>query len=1118
MMVTFVSQCEKKALNRTRRVLDTFANRIGDNTWQTVITQEGLKAVRKLLRKTASKSTAVSCHWIRSRHRSELLWVVGNKKCFNSEGYVPVNFTSINSEIEESFSVNIQVIALLASLAGFFHDIGKAMLLFQNKLDPEYNGKAYEPYRHEWVSLRLFQAFVNGRTDKEWLSNLKEIDCSTDDVVLANLDLLKDGVCENIKNPFDGYDPIAKVVAWLIISHHRLPQFPKLQDNPPLLTRIEHWLSHYFEPSWNSPQCLKSDWDKQATKDNWNFPHGTPFKSVLWQTEVSIVAEKTLKLERIFFGDWLTQRYTAHLSRLSLMLADHYYSSKKNTTKKWQDRNYHAYANTDFDNETGKKYRKQKLDEHNIAVGINASKIARKLHVLRKSLPAIEENKLYSQPVDKKYKDDFGWQDEAYKTACLVSEGSQKYGFFGINMASTGKGKTRANARIMYGLSNKGQCRFSVALGLRRLTLQTGDALRDNLKLTYSELAVLIGSQAVKDLHQLSTNEFEQSEKQKQGSESAESLLKDEIQLYHQLPDYDGEFAKWFEHDEKILKLVQSPVLVSTIDYLIPATDGIRGGRQIAPMLRLLSSDLVIDEPDDFGLEDLPALCRLVNWAGVLGSRVLLSTATLSPELALALFEAYQQGRKHYTEVNGEDGQLETIYCVWFDEYKKPVSHKIGSKKDFETNHLKFVNSRILHLEKELQPVRKAKITLIENDEKCKPCMAFARNVYLSFSELHQQNHVLHSSGKKVSIGLVRMANINPLVAVAKHLYAMKPSNDTRIYYCVYHSQYPLALRSKIEEKLDKALARHDESRWWNESGIEEIIKTDIDTENHIFVVLATSVAEVGRDHDYDWAVVEPSSMRSIIQLAGRVQRHRKIPPKSENIIILDKNFKALKGDSPAYFQPGYESKKRPYYSTQLSKLLDKEDIESISAIPRIKKIMPPLHITDNNPPAFKRFNELEHIAQHIRLFGNNNEQNSANLWWELEATWCGEIQRIQPFRKSQETEDYNLNYSYHKKMIWQKKKADDYPVKYESSQDIKMIVWDEDSIDSNNQVWFDLSIMDSIIILTDKLGISEDQAFKRFTQVSLTKVKEGEVPRWKFHEKLGVFKELIKDEYLDCK
>ena len=45
MMVLFVSQCEKKAHKRTRRVLDAFADRIGDNTWRTVITEEGLQAV-----------------------------------------------------------------------------------------------------------------------------------------------------------------------------------------------------------------------------------------------------------------------------------------------------------------------------------------------------------------------------------------------------------------------------------------------------------------------------------------------------------------------------------------------------------------------------------------------------------------------------------------------------------------------------------------------------------------------------------------------------------------------------------------------------------------------------------------------------------------------------------------------------------------------------------------------------------------------------------------------------------------------------------------------------------------------------------------------------------------
>ena len=122
MMVTFVSQCEHKALNRTRRVLDAFANRIGSRTWQTAITEDGLQAVKKLLRKTATKNTAVSRHWIRSHSRSELVWVVGSKDKFNKEGFVAVNFTQknvIKSHWEESCH-NAEVIAVLESIMEIF--------------------------------------------------------------------------------------------------------------------------------------------------------------------------------------------------------------------------------------------------------------------------------------------------------------------------------------------------------------------------------------------------------------------------------------------------------------------------------------------------------------------------------------------------------------------------------------------------------------------------------------------------------------------------------------------------------------------------------------------------------------------------------------------------------------------------------------------------------------------------------------------------------------------------------------------------------------------------------------------------------------------------------------
>jgi CRISPR-associated endonuclease/helicase Cas3 len=127
MNVLLIAQCNKRALTETRRILDQFAERRGDRTWQTAITQDGLDTLRKLLRKTARKNTAVACHWIRGLDHSELLWTVGDRGSFNDQGAVPTNTTQRNilREQDQNDWHSGELVQLLTDLAGLLHDLGK---------------------------------------------------------------------------------------------------------------------------------------------------------------------------------------------------------------------------------------------------------------------------------------------------------------------------------------------------------------------------------------------------------------------------------------------------------------------------------------------------------------------------------------------------------------------------------------------------------------------------------------------------------------------------------------------------------------------------------------------------------------------------------------------------------------------------------------------------------------------------------------------------------------------------------------------------------------------------------------------------------------------------------
>ena len=1097
MMVTFVSQCEKNALKKTRRVLDAFADRIGDNTWQTIITEDGLLTVKKMLRKTASKNTAVSCHWIRSRSRSHFLWVVGNKRKFDSEGRVPVNITRkkmLLGEQESSWKSGV-IISLAAGIAGLFHDFGKSNDLFQNKLKPDKNTKTFEPYRHEWISLRLFQAFVGNQTttDEEWLIRLENTTSKSEHEVFSIL--IQDSPSQSVyENPFASLPKFAQLVAWLVVSHHKLPMYPKHGNAKPDLRYIEKWQDKFFNAAWNSWNCM-DEWDEKSLQLNWTFTHKTPLSSQTWRDKAKELAKRALNYPFLLQNDWLENTFTQHLARLSLMLADHYYSAQEKKGK-WQDLSYQCYANTN------KHGLNQKLDEHNIGVALNAYWLSRKLPKLKSDLPSLGYDRKFLKHTSVAR---FKWQNKAFDLAKSLAEETQTFGFFGINMASTGLGKTLGNARIMYGLSlPNAECRFSVALGLRTLTLQTGNALAERLKLDETEMAVLVGSQAVKHLYQLNNEEISQREKQNtlSGSESLDDLFDEETHVEYKGMLNDGVLSKWLEKSPKLEKLLNAPVLVSTVDYLIPASEGVRGGKQIAPMLRLLTSDLVLDEPDDFGLEDMPALCRLVNWAGMLGSRVLLSTATMPPALAYALFSAYQTGRKMYSQVHGSKGQTNSVCCAWFDEFGSPLSALIGTSAEFGKTHAHFIDRRIKNLTEDKQILRKAALVELPISSAGDAVCIMTKYIHKYFTLLHDAHHQENSQGQRVSVGLLRMANISPLIAVAKALFSMESPPDYRIHLCIYHGQFPLAMRSHIEQRLDKTLVRDDTELIWKQPEIEHAFRTRLE-KNHLFIVLATSVAEVGRDHDYDWAIAEPSSMRSIIQLAGRIQRHRKWQPDSENFLILSKNMKALKGIDPAYCRPGFETVKRHFEQHDLKAMLPKEKYQNISAIPRITGLggKP----DTNAKGGFKNFIQLEHWALMQRLLGKGKENNHASLWWEKQPYWCAELQKIQPFRKSlpsetfclyAETDDDECN--------WCRKDETQYPAAYPRTQ---KIITADFQMASGKQPWFNLDAETIFDDLAQRLDTGRCYVSRVFGELGLRHDKNNP-PDWLYNPILGVYED----------
>jgi len=954
MNVLLVSQCNKRALTETRRILDQFAERRGDCVWQTPITQAGLETLRKLLRKTARKNTAVACHWIRGVDRSELLWIVGDARRFNTEGAVPTNSTArdVLRKGDENDWHAARDIRLLAQLAALLHDLGKASVTFQSRLQGRLDER--NRYRHEWVSLRLFLAFVGEDDDAGWLARLAADGSGSEAEWTAPARYLRDGVDPGIdRHPFGRLAeraPLAAAIGWLIVTHHRLPCVPAEKRNGDGQAQIGA-RAKGFQKAWLETPLMQiaHDWneiDQGSTPAQalpyWQLAGELPAITPTWRAQSRRVAKALLELRAQRHADWLGDPYVMHLARLVLMLADHHYSSlgvDSDGKPVAERQRFVQQGQAVFANTLRYAVMNQSLLEHLLGVGHTASLVAHALPNFERHLPRLANHRgLRKRSRDAR----FAWQDKAFDAATGLREPAREHGAFIVNMASTGCGKTLANARILYALADPQLgLRASYALGLRTLTLQTGRSYRRDLHLGDDELAVLVGGSASRALF-----EHYEAKAEATGSASAQALIEEDSHVLYEGTAADHPLLSRALANPEIRKLLSAPMLVCTVDHLAPATESLRAGRQIAPMLRLMSSDLVLDELDDYDLDDLPALTRLMHWAGMLGSRVVLSSATLPPALVQGMFMAYRAGRRHYRRNRGHDGGnggTVEVPCLWTDEFGAQTEI-LGDDDGFAAAHTRFVERRVAKLHA-TRPLRFAELLPIDIPAQSPGSIPvpFAADVRDACVRLHRDHaHADPVTGKRVSFGLVRMANIDPIFEVASTLYTQAAPEGMRIHLCVYHARFPLAQRSAIEAMLDAAFNRRNEDTVWQLPQVRHVLDTHPE-HDQLFVVLASPVCEVGRDWDADWAVAEPSSMRSLIQLAGRVQRHRRRPPQTPNVLVFDTNLKGIerRGGQPVFVRPGFETERDNgrflLASHSLHVLLAEDEYRHLDAQPRIQ-------------------------------------------------------------------------------------------------------------------------------------------------------------------------------------
>ena len=889
--VIAVCRSTKRSRARVASVLDAYLWRVGDRTWRGRASNACLDRLTRELRRTAKRNTAVAIFEIRSARASRRPLVrIGAGRAFSPDGRIAISTRSGAGRRPARTPQERHRLAVLR-LAALLHDLGKATVLFQRKLAQSLKTRrpVADPVRHELVSAAVWDEIAGSSSDEELIALLRILEP-------GHVDAAWERACPRVaawhREPDRRLDfafairpgSIAHAVGMLILCHHRLPE---ANGDMSALKPSEHV----------RPEDLKGQ--DLAVAD------GTPFWSTpRWRAQLARSV-----------GDLMADAGTPGLDmalRTPLMLADHLGSALSEV------REGHAghLANTRDGMQA------DDLSTHVDRVHGRVQGAYDLLHRHAHGYPALEADQV---PIDVRDPapngGPFAWQSRACEAARALSA-SAEGGFFACLVAGTGSGKTRGAPAVLASAAMadvqpwRRYLRMTLALGLRTLADQSARAYVDDLGFASDDVAVLIGEPPLR---------FDD-EDAEAGSESLSALpewLRAERALGSGVPtEGSPEEDRWLaglsirtdrglpatldlilEHaggrGAKMRDLIAAPVAVGTIDHLMPVAAPLRS-RHLLPCLRVRTADLIIDEIDQFDAEDVAAIARLVFQAASGGRRVLVMSATLTPDVAGALHAAYAAGWHVHAAAVGVSEHVHVL-CAG-DAPGSCAGNAAGEPfaEVFERTRA----SSVQHV-RVRPPMRPSRI-----NPPCSTWPELTRQIDAACDELHGQTAARIGS-LRISIGLVRMTRIAHTAALAAQLPAGARNGVLRVKACL-HARFPRLHRGFIETALARALNRkgadpHAGLRaLLNEHGIMQRVK-DMGCAEVQVVVVASPVIETGNDLDFDWAVVDPSSLRAVVQTAGRVWRHRVWRGSGPNVLILGRPMVAM--ESGRLAMPGVETR-----------------------------------------------------------------------------------------------------------------------------------------------------------------------------------------------------------------